>query len=97
MAATTDHPRTTRVQTVVNTKYHRTLDSDYPDTRHNASCSYRVGMFYVELSDYELGEAGETVLGEVSSSRGEQRLIVIQSNTITEDVNEMAAIFTILF
>ena len=55
-------------------------------------------MFYVELSDYELGEeAGETVLGEVSSSRGEQRLIVIQSNTITEDVNEMAAIFTILF
>ena len=54
-------------------------------------------MFYVELSDYELGEAGETVLGEVRTSRGEQRLIVIQSNTITEDVNEMAAIFTILF
>ena len=54
-------------------------------------------MFYVELSDYELGEAGETVLGEVSSSRGEQRLIVIQSNTITEGDNEMAAIFTILF
>ena len=54
-------------------------------------------MFYVELSDYELGEAGETVLGGVSSSRGEQRLIVIQSNTITEGLNEMAAIFTILF
>ena len=57
---------------------------------HNASCSYRVRMFYVELSDYEQGEEAETVLGEVSSSRGEQRLIVIQSNTITEVVSEIS-------
>ena len=57
---------------------------------HNASCSYRGGMFYVELSDYEQGEEAETVLGEVSSSRGEQRLIVIQSNTITEVVSEIS-------
>ena len=49
----------------------------------------------MELSDYEQGEAGETVLGEVSSSRGEQRLIVIQSNTITEGVSDFAVIFTI--
>ena len=47
-------------------------------------------MFYVELSDYEQGEEAETVLGEVSSSRGEQRLIVIQSNTITEVVSEIS-------
>ena len=52
-------------------------------------------MFYVELSDYEQGEEAETVLGEVSSSRGEQRLIVIQSNTITEGVCDFAVIFTI--
>ena len=52
-------------------------------------------MFYVELSDYEQGEEAETVLGEVSSSRGEQRLIVIQSNTITEGVSDFAVIFTI--
>ena len=51
-------------------------------------------MFYVELSDYEQGEEAETVLGEVSSSRGEQRLIVIQSNTITEGVSDFAVIFT---
>ena len=51
-------------------------------------------MFYVELSDYEQGEAGETVLGEVSTSRGENSLIVIQSNTITEGVSDFAVIFT---
>ena len=49
----------------------------------------------MELSDYEQGEEAETVLGEVSSSRGEQRLIVIQSNTITEGVSDFAVIFTI--
>ena len=52
-------------------------------------------MFYVELSDYEQGEEAETVLGEVSSSRGENSLIVIQSNTITEGVSDFAVIFTI--
>ena len=70
-----------------NTPGHWTVNT----CTHNASCSYRGGMFYVELSDYEQGEeAGETVLGEVSSSRGEQRLIVIQSNTITEVVSEIS-------
>ena len=49
----------------------------------------------MELSDYEQGEAGETVLGEVSTSRGENSLIVIQSNTITEGVSDFAVIFTI--
>ena len=50
----------------------------------------------MELSDYEQGEeAGETVLGEVHCGRGEPRLIVIQSNTITEGVSDFAVIFTL--